>query len=316
MPAIEVEQLTKRYGERRALDRVDLAVDEGECLALLGPNGAGKSTLVDVLATIRSPSEGRARVLGHDVRDAADEIRRRVGVAFQQPITHDHLSARELVLHQARLYGMDRARARERADELLAFVSLADRADDRIKTFSEGMKRRADLARVLVTEPDVLLLDEPAAGLDPRGRRAIRQRLRELARSGTTLVVATHQMRDLGALADRVAVLHEGTVRALDEPRALQDELGEHVLRVELAADSAEPATRLAELGIDDVRRSGPVLEAVLDADDPTPSRIWDELAELEAAIDEVAVREPDLGDVFLAVVGRALDDGEGGGDQ
>lgn len=309
MPAIEVDELTHRYGDHVALHEVSLRVDEGECLALLGPNGAGKSTLVDVLATIRAPTEGTARVLGHPVGEEAHEVRRHVGVAFQTPIAHEHLSARELVLHQARLYALDRDRARRRADELLGFVDLADRADDRIKTFSEGMKRRADLARVLVTDPDVLLLDEPTAGLDPRGRRAIRGRLAELAQQGTTLVLATHQMRELDAIADRVAILHEGRVRALDAPRVLQAGLGEHVVHVRLApeADGEAVRQRLAELGLEATRRSGASLETTVPADGPAPSRVVDALEGEDVPVDEVTVRRPDLADVFLDVTGDAL---------
>jgi ABC-type multidrug transport system ATPase subunit len=310
MPAIEVDGLTKRYDQRAALDRVSLSLDEGECLALLGPNGAGKSTLIDILATIQTPTEGRALVLEEDVTASPQQVRRRVGVAFQRPIAHDHLTARELVVHQARLYALDREAARDRADELLAFVGLADRADDRLKTFSEGMKRRADLARVLATDPDVLLLDEPTAGLDPRGRRAIRERLTELGRQGTTLLVATHQMRDLDRLADRVAILHEGRIEALARPDELRARLGDRVLRVEAAPEDDLDALQaeLADLGVDAPRTTGAAIEAILDADDPAPETLVAELTD-RPDVDAVSVRAPHLGDVFLEVTGQALDE-------
>ncbi|PSG97963.1 daunorubicin/doxorubicin resistance ABC transporter ATP-binding protein DrrA [Thermoplasmatales archaeon SW_10_69_26] len=310
MPAIDFRYLTKTYGDRRALDGFSLSVEEGECLALLGPNGAGKSTLIDILATLQEPTDGEVRVMGASVGEEAHAVRQRVGVAFQTPITHDHLSARELVLHQARIYDVPSDVARERTEELLAFVDLAERADDRISTFSEGMKRRADLARVLVTEPDVLLLDEPAAGLDPRGRRTIRERLATLARQGTTLLVATHQMRELGPVADRVAIMHEGRIEALDTPEALTDELGERLIHVRLpeGADLEPVRQRLEGLGVSDVRRHGHGLETVLGADDVSAGRIVDDLEEAGLTVEEVAIREPDLGDAFLSLTGTPLD--------
>lgn len=314
MPTLEVEKLTKRYGQRTALADVSFQLEAGECLALLGPNGAGKSTLIDVLATIKHPSSGVARVQGEDVQKAPLRVRSRLGVAFQSPIAHDHLTARELVVHHARLYAIRAAKARKRADELLAFVGLADRANDRISTFSEGMKRRADLARVLVTDPDVLLLDEPAAGLDPRGRRRIRDRLSDLRSQGKTLLVATHQMREIESLADRVAILHEGRVRALQTPASLREGLGEHVVDVTVdagdqAGDIQALAGQLRELGLERLHPRGDGIEAILGPSDPTPGEIVDALERAGVGYGELSVRAPDLGDVFLDVTGRPLDE-------
>lgn len=310
MPAVEVEDLTKTYGSRRALDEVSFAVDPGECLALLGPNGAGKSTLVEILATLKQPDQGDARVAGASVTGDPATVRQRVGVAFQTPIAHDHLTAREVVLHHAELYAVPRPTARNRAEELLAFVGLEDRADDSVGDFSEGMKRRVDLARVLVAQPDVLLLDEPAAGLDLRGRRAIRDRLAELRSRGTTLLLATHQMREVQTLADRVAVLHEGRLRALDEPRTLTEDLGAHVVQVDLTPDQDPQPVReaLTGLGLARVQARPDGLEAALTEEGPSPGDVVDALEEAGLAYDQVSVRRPDLADVFLDVTGDTLE--------
>lgn len=310
MPAaLEVEEITKRYGDRTALDAVSFTVEQGDCLALLGPNGAGKSTLIDILATVREPTRGDARIQGASITREPDVVRRRVGVAFQSPFTHDHLTAREVVLHHARLYAVDGAGAK--ADELLDFVDLSQRADERVQGFSDGMKRRVDLARVLVTDPEVLLLDEPAAGLDPRGRQAIRDRLTELTRQGTTLLVATHQMREAAALADRVAILDQGRVLALDEPKVLAGSLGDHVVLVELAGTQDASGIRdvLAGLEVTEVRETAGAVEVLLDGRGARPGEVVDALDEADIGYEEVTVRAPDLADVFLELTGRPLEE-------
>lgn len=313
-PAVEVEDLAKRYGDSVALAGVTLAVEEGECVALLGPNGAGKSTLIEILATLARPTSGTIRVRGADVRQAPGQVREAIGVAFQQPIASKHLTAREVLVDHARLYGVPKPAATARAGKLLDFVGLADRADDRVGTFSGGMERRLDLARVLTTDPDVLVLDEPTAGLDPRARADVQDRIRDLVREGTTVLLATHDLHEAERLAHRVAVLDQGQLLAADRPDRLAREIGARVVRVDLP-DGADPhEVRRAVTrawGIGKVIETGTGIEVVLDAEDPgaaSPGEIVDALEDADIAYEQVTVREPDLGDVFLELTGRSLD--------
>lgn len=308
-PAVEVLDLTKRYGELTALDQVSLTVEEGECVALLGPNGAGKSTLVECLTTLKRPTSGTIRVAGIDPTEQPSAARARLGVAFQEAIANKHMTAREVLLHHARLYGVDRHEAQARADKLISFVGLDERAGDRVKTYSGGMKRRVDLARVLVTEPDVLLLDEPTAGLDPQARREMRQRLRTLVDEGTTLLIATHDLEEAQRLAERVAILDEGELVAAGRPGRLARDLGRRVVRVELPAEADRSAVREAlEQGDGRVLEAGDAIELLLPEEGgPSPGEIVDRLERAAVGYGRVTVREPDLGDVFLELTGHPL---------
>jgi len=311
-PAVEVEGLAKRYGGTVALDQVSLTVEPETCVALLGPNGAGKSTLLEVLATLTRPTSGTARVHGHDVAEEPGAVRRRLGVAFQDAIAHRHLTAREVLVHHARLYGLPRARADGRASELLDFVGLTERADDRVDGFSGGMKRRLDLARVLTTDPDVLLLDEPTAGLDPRAREDLHERIAELRRSGTTVLLATHDLEEARRLATRVTILDRGKVVADDRPAELTRALGKRVVRVELGEDGEVEAVRQALPPGGAAVDAGDAVELRLDADaDPSPGDVVDALDAAGLAYDRVTVRDPDLGDVFRERTGRGFGSAE-----
>lgn len=308
-PAVEARDVTKQYGEITALDGVSLTVEPGECVALLGPNGAGKSTLLECLTTLKRPTEGRVRVGGADVAEAPGAVRRAIGVAFQEPLASKHLTAREVLVHHARLYGIDPATSEDRADDLVAFVGLADRAEDRVETFSGGMKRRLDLARVLMTDPEVLVLDEPTTGLDPRGRADVQDRIRTLAREGTTVLFATHDLHEAQRLAERVAILDEGRLIAEDRPRELARRLGHRVVRVELPDDGHPDLVQdaLADLDGVDLLETGDGVELVLTEAAPSPGQVVDALEQADLAYVSVTVREPDLGDVFLELTGRSL---------
>jgi ABC-2 type transport system ATP-binding protein len=238
-------------------------------------------------------------------------VRRAIGLAFQTPLTSKHLTAREVLVHHARLYNVAKAGARDRADELLAFVELSDRADDRVTTFSGGMKRRLDLARALMTEPDVLVLDEPASGLDPRAKRSVRERVETLVDEGTTVLLATHEMDQAQALADRVAILDRGRLAASGTPSELTEELGHRVVAVDAPQGGAldEIATIARDLGVADLRRDADTIELELADGSATPGEIVDALDEQAIAYEEVRVREPDLADVFLEATGHRLDE-------
>ena len=228
-PAVEAEGLVKHFSGRsgtvEAVRGVDLRVDAGEVFGFLGPNGAGKSTTVKMLTTLLSVTAGRARVAGVDVAQDPDGARRRMGVALQEAGLDPRQSGRELLVLQARLFGMSRQQAGERAAQLLALVDLEDAADRRTKTWSGGMKRRLDLATALVHEPEVLFLDEPTTGLDPGSRLTVWDEVRRINARGTTVFLTTQYLEEADQLCDRLAVIDGGRIVREGTPAALKAEL-------------------------------------------------------------------------------------------
>ena len=225
--AIEVHGLTQRFGEHVAVDSVDLTVGAGEVFGLLGPTGAGKTTTIRLLVTLLPVETGSVSVFGHDVRREAMAVRRLLGYVPQQLSVEGALTGRENVAWFARLFDVPRRERRERVDEVLAMMNLADAADRLASTYSGGMVRRLELAQALVNRPALLVLDEPTVGLDPVARDSVWQRVRELQRQyGTTVLLTTHYMEEADALCDRVALMHQGTIRAEGPPDELKAALG------------------------------------------------------------------------------------------
>jgi ABC-2 type transport system ATP-binding protein len=216
-PAIECVALVRRFGDVVAVDGVTFTVARGEFFALLGPNGAGKTTTVNVLTTLSAPSSGAARVLGYDVVDRPQDVRRSLGMVFQDPALDDSLTARETLALHAVLYDVPRSLRRDRIGRALSWATLEGAADRRVRTFSGGMKRRLELARALVHEPGVLLLDEPTLRLDPQGRRNLWDRIEDLRRDGMTVLMTTHYLHE-AASCDRVGILDHGRLVAIGAP--------------------------------------------------------------------------------------------------
>lgn len=242
--AVETAALTKRYGDRLALDALTLEVPSGEVFALLGPNGGGKTTLFRILATSLEPDEGRFLVDGLDPARDRRAVRRRLGVVFQTPGLDRKLTVSENLALHASLHGMPRATAEPAARDLLARFGLEERRRDRVETLSGGLARRVEIAKALLPSPAVLLLDEPSTGLDPGARLALRDTLRDLARrDGTTVLLTTHLFEEADA-ADRIGLLDRGRLVALGAPAALKAEVGGDVLTVD--AGDADAAGRLA----------------------------------------------------------------------
>lgn len=235
-PAVEVEAIGHCYGELRALDGVSFAVARGEMFALLGPNGGGKSTLFKILSTLMRPQEGTARICGYDLRRDPAEVRRRIGVVFQASSLDPKLTAQENLEHQGRLYGLRGRALAARVEELLNRVGLADRRRAPAETLSGGQKRRIEVAKGLMHNPGLLLLDEPTTGLDPLARRELWSYLTLLReRDGIAVLTTTHLLEEAED-CDRLAILHHGRLVALGSPLALKDEIAGEVLVMETAA--------------------------------------------------------------------------------
>jgi ABC-2 type transport system ATP-binding protein len=311
-PAIGVQGLTKTYGRGEhaveAVRGIDLQVEPGQTYGFLGPNGAGKSTTIEMLCTIRNPTGGSARVAGYDVVSQRDEVRRRIGLVFQQQTLDQQLTAVQNLRFHADLYGLARADADRRIDEVLDMVALSDRRGDEVQKFSGGMKRRLEIARGLVHAPQVLFLDEPTIGLDPQTRRAIWDYLHDLRRrTEITVFVTTHYM-DEAEHCDRIAIMDHGRIVVEDTPEALKSSVGTD--RIALRTDDDElTISRLRErLGVEAAMHEGQVTLAVAEGAQVVP-RLF---TELDVVIQSVTVTRPSLDDVFMTYTGRTIRDSEG----
>jgi len=222
-PAIACTDLGRRYGKVAAVDGVSFEVARGEFFALLGPNGAGKTTTVHMLTTLTTPDAGSARVMGFDVVREAQDVRRSLGMVFQDPALDDRLTARENLEIHAVLYGIAKGDRRAKVEQALEWATLTDAADRRVRTFSGGMKRRLELARALMHDPGVLFLDEPTLGLDPQGRRNLWDRIEALRQGGMTVMMTTHYLQE-AASCDRVGIIDRGKLVAIGPPASLVEE--------------------------------------------------------------------------------------------
>ena len=316
-PAIIAEGLTKIYRSRksevRALDGVDLTVDEGTVLGLLGPNGAGKTTTVRILATLLKPDAGRATVAGYDVVTQADELRSVIGLSGQYAAVDENLTARENLWMFGRLYQLSSADATTRARELLEQFELDEAADRVVKTFSGGMRRRLDLASALIGRPRLLFLDEPTTGLDPRGRMGMWDVIRGLVRDGTTLLLTTQYLEEADELADTIAVVDHGKIIARGTADQLKAQVGGE--RIEVVVRERDDITRTVELltrDADGTPSADLHTRRITVAATGGADRLMTVLRDLDEAgirIDDIGLRRPTLDDVFLAITGHAAEE-------
>ncbi len=306
--AIETHGLVKTFGETRAVDGIDLRVRTGSIFGVLGPNGAGKTTTVRVLATLIRPDAGSARVLGHDVVQEAAAVRARISLTGQFASVDEDLSGHENIVLLSRLLGLSRAQAKRRADELLEAFAIADAANRQVKLYSGGMRRRLDIAASLIVTPDLLFLDEPTTGLDPRSRNQVWDIIRMLTASGTTVLLTTQYLQEADVLADRIAVIDHGRVVAEGTSAELKASIGSGVLHVRLkdAADRTKAVAILAAgLGAEAQGEGDP---RAISVQLPDPDRAPAALAELIRAgigIADFSLGQPSLDEVFLALTGR-----------
>ena len=303
---VRARGLTKTFGDAVVVDGIDLQVRRGEAFGFLGPNGAGKSSTMRMIGCVSPPSGGSLEVLGRDVVTDGPAIRARLGVVPQRDALDEELTVRENILVYGRYFGLSRATVRARAAELLDFAQLTERADDRVEPLSGGMKRRLTIARSLVNEPELLLLDEPTTGLDPQARHVLWDRLFRLKRGGTTLVLTTHYMDEAEQLCDRLVVMDGGRIVAAGSPREL---IAQHCSRevAELRFDVDDHAPLVA--GVERFADRVEVLpdRLLLSADDGDAAAAA--VAASGASPLSVLVRRSSLEDVFLVLTGRQLVD-------
>jgi ABC-2 type transport system ATP-binding protein len=318
MAAIETEGLVKVYRSRadevRALDGVDLEVQEGTVLGLLGPNGAGKTTTVRILATLIRPDEGRATVAGLDVVREAQSVRKAIGLSGQYAAVDENLTGRENLWRFGRLYGLASRDARRRSDELLGEFGLDDAADRVAKTYSGGMRRRLDLAAALVGRPQLLFLDEPTTGLDPRGRLRMWDVIRDQVREGTTLLLTTQYLEEADALADSIAVVDHGRIIARGTADELKAQVGGERIEVVVrqAADLRRAVATLAPDGGSTCDRHTRRVTVAARGGAQGLVDVVRRLGEAGIEVDDVGLRRPTLDDVFLSLTGHAAESPQG----
>jgi len=311
-PAIEARGLVKVYGETRALDGVDLTVRRGQVFGFLGPNGAGKTTMIRILATLTRPDGGTARVLGFDVASEADAIRARVAVTGQFASLDDDLTGYENLIVFGRLRGLSRAASKQRADELLAAFDLAGAASRPVGGYSGGMRRRLDIGASLIVTPDLLFLDEPSTGMDPRSRSQVWELIRRIAAAGTSVLLTTQYLEEADQLAGQIAVIDQGRIVAEGTSAQLKARVGSGTLHVRLLAGEQRSRARavLADVLQSPVQLGAdPLTLSVLLATPAGPidagrqvGHAMTRLSEARVAVAEVTLGQPSLHEAFLAL--------------
>jgi oleandomycin transport system ATP-binding protein len=309
---IEAEGLTKRFGATQALDGIDISAERGQVLALLGPNGAGKTTVVRILSTLLRPDGGRARICGYDVVSDAVQVRQLLALTGQYASVDEELTGTENLIMICRLLGLSRPASRARAREMLERFDLASAASRAVKTYSGGMRRRLDLAASLLGDPEILFLDEPTTGLDPRGRSQMWDTIRGVLAGGATVLLTTQYLEEADELASQIAVIDHGQVVASGTPAELKARTGSRTLQVramdrEFTPQVADVVAAVIGTRPDVVADSGLVTAAVTDpAMVPAIVRMLDDVGIVAA---ELALRLPSLDEVFMTLTGHRAED-------
>jgi ABC-2 type transport system ATP-binding protein len=310
-PVIEVEKLVKKYGERVAVNEVSFSVQEGEIFGLLGPNGAGKTTTISILATLLPPDGGKVIIGGYDLAREANKIKPLIGFVPQELALYPTLSAWDNLAFFGRIYGLRGNVLKERIATALDMVGLRERAGDAVRTFSGGMKRRLNIAASLLHRPRILFLDEPTMGVDPQSRNFIFEHIEQLKAEGMTIIYTTHYMEEAERLCDRVAIMDEGRILALDTPKGLIGLLGGGVIYVGIATEAIEmllPAVR----SLPHVRSAsyqGGRLKVEASAARPALLELIELCNARDVPILSLEVLEPNLESVFLHLTGKRLRD-------
>jgi ABC-2 type transport system ATP-binding protein len=312
MPAIEVRNIVKRFGDFTAVKGVSFEVAEGEVFGLLGPNGAGKSTLIRMMTTLLAPTEGTALVNGFDVRTQPNDVRRAIGVIPQAMTSDMELSVRENLLIYSKLYNVPKAQRDKIIPELIEAVELTPWADKPVRNLSGGMRRRVEIARGLVHQPKIFFLDEPTTGLDPVSRVAVWEMLRRIKEQrGLTILITTHYMDEADRLCDHIAIVDHGELKALDSPVTLKASVpGRNVLEVTFSTEPEGWAQRLASLPeVEEVTRRERAFRLATGNGPQTTLALLEAAASSGITVQSLSVQSTTLDDVFVHYTGRALRD-------
>jgi ABC-2 type transport system ATP-binding protein len=306
--AIETFKLTRKFNGLTAVDQLDISVESGEIFALLGPNGAGKTTTISMLCTILKPSSGTAKVNGFDIVKESMQVRKSIGIVFQDPSIDDRLTGRENLLMHANLYGVPASEQKNRIDSVLKLVELEDRADDLMRIYSGGMRRRLELARGLIHYPKVLFLDEPTLGLDPQTRDHVWKYIRELKEAhDITVVLTTHYMDEADRLSDRIAIMDYGKIIALDTPSKLKETLEGDMVIIKANNPDAVASMLNEKMGLPHTHIVNGNVEVTVKNGKNMLPRIVDMATQNKIFVESISLREPNLEDVFLHYTGRTI---------
>lgn len=304
--AIVVKNVTKAYKKLEVLKGVNLEVPQGTVVGLLGPNGAGKTTMVKILSTLLKPDSGEVKVNGFDVMHHGDDVRQSIGLTGQYAAVDEYLTGRDNLIMFGQLYHMSKAQAQKKADELLTQFDLVEAADRLAKTYSGGMRRRLDLAASLVATPPIIFLDEPTTGLDPRSRLAVWQIVKELKKSGVTILLTTQYLEEADKLADRIAVIDHGVVIAEGTPTELKDRVGKD--RLEITVTRPEDFEKTLSVIGEKIIHQDNDEKRISISSDGTVDQVKQVLNRLEEAgiqIETLNLHKPTLDDVFLYLTGK-----------
>ncbi|MFC1865564.1 ATP-binding cassette domain-containing protein [Chloroflexota bacterium] len=310
--AIEVKGLIKEYaGKVVAVNGIDLSIKSNTIYALLGPNGAGKTTTISVLTTLIEPTAGSIKILGLDVLLQATEVRRNIGVTFQEMILDDDLTGRQALNYHGRLYKLASKERQNKVKQLLELSELEEAADRLVKTYSGGMKRRLELVRGLMTEPKILFLDEPTTGLDPQNRSTIWKYIHSLKEnSGLTLLLTTHYMEEAEELADRVGIIDHGKIVVEGTPRELIDKMGADSIQIVGKGNSSQYIKELKrQTWVQTVAGTNSLLQIGTDSGNKRLAEVVSIANKSDFTIEDISIAKPSLGDVFLKYTGRKLRD-------
>jgi ABC-2 type transport system ATP-binding protein len=310
--AIEANDLRRNFGSNEAVAGIDLAVPPGEIYGFLGPNGAGKSTTVRMLCTLLTPTGGSARVAGFDVATQPGEVRLRIGVALQDSSIDGKQTGRELLVLQGRLYGLSKPDIARRLDDVISLVDIGTAIDDRVESYSGGMKRRLDLAMALIHRPQILFLDEPTTGLDPASRSAVWDEIRRLnTQAGTTIFLTTQYLEEADELAHRVGIIADGRLEAEDTPSALKRSIGTDLIVATVEGDPTPAIDALRDLpSVAEVEAHGSELSLATPDGAATLADVAVALNQCGVPVQSLTLRTPTLDDVFLHVTGAHLEPG------
>jgi len=305
---IETEEITKKYDDFTAVDNVDLEIPEEDIYAILGPNGAGKTTLISMLCTIIKPTSGTAKVNGYDIIKEPEKVRASIGIVFQSRALDDMLTGREHLEMHAALYGVPKNIRKKRIEEVLELIALGEKADEYVKTYSGGMKRRLEIGRGLIHHPRVLFLDEPTLGLDPQTRESIWKYIKQLNREEkVTVLLTTHYMEEADKLCDHVAIMNKGQIIKADTPQNLKRELKADTIKVKTEKPK-EFAEKIQELpGVKEAYNTGEVIKLMVERGENLIPKIVNFATQHNFNIRSVELEHPTLEDVFIKYTGTKI---------